>query len=108
MDAGFAGLLDAVNGLSEEQLTRVWYGDPSTSLRTGWTVRDIVAHVAGWHREEIAMLERMARGERPVPESVDYTDDDAWNARFAAKWRGGGAGGGGGGGGGGGEGEGGG
>ena len=79
MDAGFAGLMDAVNGLSEEQMTRVWYGD--------WSVRDIVAHVAGWHREEIAMLERMARGERPVPESVDYTDDDAWNARFAAKWR---------------------
>ena len=79
MDAGFAGLLDDVNGLSEEQMTRVWYGD--------WSVRDILAHVAGWHREEIAMLERMARGERPVPESVDYTDDDAWNARFAAKWR---------------------
>jgi hypothetical protein len=79
MDAGFAGLMDAVNGLSEEQMTRVWYGD--------WSVRDILAHVAGWHREEIAMLERMARGERPVPESADYTDDDAWNARFAAKWR---------------------
>jgi hypothetical protein len=79
MEAGFAALLDAVNGLSEEQMSRVWYGD--------WSVRDILAHVAGWHREEIAMLERMARGERPVPESADYTDDDAWNARFAAKWR---------------------
>ena len=79
MEAGFAGLLDAVSGLSDEQLTRAWYGD--------WSVRDILAHVAGWHREEIAMLERMARGERPVPESADYTDDDAWNARFAAKWR---------------------
>jgi len=79
MGAGFGGLLDAVNGLSEEQMSRVWYGD--------WSVRDILAHVAGWHREEIAMLERMARGERPVPESADYTDDDVWNARFAAKWR---------------------
>jgi hypothetical protein len=79
MDAGFAGLLDAVHGLSGERMTQVWYGD--------WCVRDILAHVAGWHREEIAMLERMARGERPVPESADYTDDDAWNARFAAKWQ---------------------
>ena len=79
MDAGFAALLDAVDGLYEEQMTRVWYGD--------WSARDILAHVAGWHREEIAMLERMARGERPVPESADYTDDDAWNARFVAKWR---------------------
>ena len=79
MEAGFAGLLDAVDGLTEEQMRQVWYGD--------WSVHDIMAHVAGWHREEIAMLERMARGERPVPESADYTDDDAWNARFAAKWR---------------------
>ncbi len=79
MEAGFAGLLSAVDGLSEEQMTRVWYGD--------WSVRDILAHIAGWHREEIAMLERLARGERPVPESADYTDDDAWNARFVAKWR---------------------
>ena len=79
MEAGFADLLSTVDGLSEEQMTRVWYGD--------WSVRDILAHVAGWHREEIAMLERMARGERPVPESADYTDDDAWNARFAARWR---------------------
>src|SRR3990170_8191827 len=79
MDAGFADLLSSVDGLSEEQMMRIWYGD--------WSVRDILAHIAGWHREEIAMLERMARGERPVPESADYTDDDAWNARFVAKWR---------------------
>jgi len=87
MEAGFDALLATVEGLSEEQMGRAWYGDPSTSLRTGWSVRDILAHVAGWHREEIAMLERMGRGERAVPESVDYTDDDAWNARFVAKWR---------------------
>ena len=87
MEAGFDSLLATVEGLSEEQMGRVWYGDPSTSLRTGWSVRDILAHVAGWHREEIAMLERMGRGERAVPESADYTDDDAWNARFVAKWR---------------------
>ena len=87
LDSGFAVLLNALDGLSEEQMTRVWYGDPSTSLRTGWSARDILAHIAGWHREEIAMMERMARGERAVPESADYTDDDAWNARFVAKWR---------------------
>ncbi|MDO8612772.1 MAG: ClbS/DfsB family four-helix bundle protein [Dehalococcoidia bacterium] len=79
MEAGFADLLSTVDGLSEEQMTRVWYGN--------WSVPDILAHIAGWHREEIAMLERIARGERPVPESADYTDDDAWNARFVAKWR---------------------
>jgi hypothetical protein len=29
-------------------------------------------------------LERMGRGERPTPEGVDYSDADAWNAKFAA------------------------
>jgi hypothetical protein len=28
-------------------------------------------------------MRRMARGEKPTPEGVDYTDSDAWNARFA-------------------------
>ena len=28
-------------------------------------------------------LQRMARGERPIPEGVSYDDVDAWNARFA-------------------------
>jgi hypothetical protein len=29
-------------------------------------------------------LERLARGERPLPEGVSYEDVDAWNARFVA------------------------
>jgi hypothetical protein len=32
-------------------------------------------------------LERLARGERPIPEGVRYDDVDAWNARFAAAAR---------------------
>ena len=32
-------------------------------------------------------MERMARGEKPTPEGVDYSDADAWNARFAAAMR---------------------
>jgi uncharacterized protein (TIGR03083 family) len=49
----------------------------------GWSVKEIVAHVAGWENEMVAALERMARGERPTPEGVDYSNPDAWNARFA-------------------------
>src|SRR3990172_2092465 len=75
MEAGFADLLSTVDGLSEEQMTRVWYGD--------WSVRDILAHVAGWHREMAQAFDRMARGERPVPEGVEYGDPNPWNARFA-------------------------
>src|SRR2546430_8700733 len=45
---------------------------------------DIVAHISGWHREMGPALERLARGEKPVPAGVSYDDVDAWNAKFAA------------------------
>ncbi len=79
LDVEFASLLAAVDGLSDEQMTRVWFGD--------WCVRDILAHIAGWHREMAGAFQRIARGERPAPDGVDYSDADAWNARFAAAHR---------------------
>ncbi len=79
LDAEFDNLLAAVDGLSDEQMLKVWYGD--------WSVRDILAHITGWHHEMDGALARIARGERPVPEGVDYSDADAWNARFTDTWR---------------------
>lgn len=70
---------DAIEGLNEEQLTAPWLGT--------WSVKEIVAHIVGWHREMRPALERMARGERPIPPGVSYEDVDAWNARFAAAAR---------------------
>lgn len=70
---------DALRGLNEAQMTEVWLGT--------WSVKDIVAHMSGWHHEMGAALERMVRGERPVPEGLSYDDVDAWNARFAAAVR---------------------
>lgn len=80
LDDEFAGFLDTIDGLSDEQMTNVWYGE--------WSVRDILAHIVGWHREEVAMLERMASGERPWAEGSGhpYNEGDAWNARFVEKW----------------------
>ncbi len=69
----------AIEGLNEEQLTQPWLGS--------WSVKEIVAHMVGWHREMGPALERMARGERPIPPGVSYEDVDAWNARFAAAAR---------------------
>jgi hypothetical protein len=66
---------EALHGLNEEQMAEVWLGT--------WSIKEIVAHMAGWHREMVPVLERLARGERPVPEGVSYDDVDAWNARFA-------------------------
>lgn len=74
---GFLDLVAAVEDLSEEQMTQPWYGE--------WGVREILAHVAGWHWEMEKALERISRGERPIPEGVDYGDADSWNAKFAER-----------------------
>ena len=70
---------EALQGLNEAQLTEVWLGT--------WSVKDIVAHIAGWHEELGPALERLSRGERPIPTGISYDDVDAWNARFAAARR---------------------
>src|SRR5262249_40241864 len=57
-------------------MTEVWLGT--------WSVKDIVAHMAGWHREMAPALERRARGEKPIPAGVSYDDVEEWNARFTA------------------------
>ena len=52
-----------------------------------WSVKDILAHVAAWLREGTGALERLARGERATPGSLD-DDVDARNARFVEQRRG--------------------
>ena len=70
-----AELRAAIVGLDEDRMHRVWLGT--------WGVRDILAHISGWHREMIPALARVARGEAPYAKGT-YDDFDAWNARFAA------------------------
>lgn len=77
LNDGFETLLASVEGLTDEQVSRKWYGD--------WGVRELLAHVSGWHREMAAAFERIARGERPIPEGVDYSDSDAQNAGFVSR-----------------------
>jgi hypothetical protein len=69
----YDGLKAAIKGLDEAQMSTVWLGS--------WGVREIVAHISGWHREMIPALERLRRGEAPYPDGA-YDDFDAWNARF--------------------------
>lgn len=66
---------ESLQGLNEEHLQEAWLGT--------WSVKDIVAHIVGWQVELAPALERLARGERPIPEGVSYEDVDAWNAKFA-------------------------
>ena len=72
----FQALKRAVAGLDESQLREVWCGT--------WSVREILGHISGWHREMLPAVERLARGEKPHAAGVSYNDVDAWNAKFAA------------------------
>lgn len=76
VQSSFNELLAAVQGLDERAMSARFYGD--------WNLKDILAHIAGWQRTMTAALQRMGRGERPTPEGVDYSDANAWNAKFAA------------------------
>ena len=79
VQSGFTDLVAAVEALDEHAMDVVFYGT--------WSVKDILAHVAGWQHTMTAAMERMARGERPTPEGVDYGDADAWNRKFASAMR---------------------
>ena len=69
----YAQLRAAVHGLDEHRMTEVWLGT--------WGVREIVAHIAGWHHEMLPALERVARGEAPYTDGT-YDDFDRWNKHF--------------------------
>ena len=74
LDAAFADLKSTYAGLTDANMTTVMQGR--------WSVKDMLGHIAGWHREMVPALERLAHGEKPTPEGVDYSDPDPWNARF--------------------------
>ena len=69
----YDGFKAAIKGLDEAQMSQVWLGR--------WGVREILAHMTGWHREMIPALERLGRGEAPYSDGA-YDDLDRWNARF--------------------------
>ena len=56
----------------------------SESMLGTWNLSQLLAHMGGWFKEMTEAMERVGRGERPVPEGVDYSNADSWNARFAA------------------------
>jgi len=72
-DEAFAELRRAVEGLTDEEMRRVWLGT--------WGVREILIHISGWHEAMTPALGRIAKGEAPYPVGT-YDDFDAWNARF--------------------------
>jgi predicted RNase H-like HicB family nuclease/uncharacterized damage-inducible protein DinB len=73
-----AGLLEQLTGLNEQTLT-------GATVVEGWTILDLLAHIAAWDRWENEAMHRMAAGEEPDFSALD--DFDTSNAAFVAAWR---------------------
>ena len=80
LDQGLADLKKTYEGADEDQLSQVALDQ--------WSVKDVLAHITGWHYETSRMFDRMLRGERPTPEGVDYSNPDTWNAQFVEQRKG--------------------
>jgi hypothetical protein len=81
LDAAYESFLQEVQGLSNDQFHHKFVDD-------AWGVKEIVAHLTGWHGEIGGGFERMARGERPVPEGQDWNNPDTMNEIYAERSRG--------------------
>jgi len=73
-----AGLLWQCIGLNERMLTEV-------PVLGGWTIKDMLAHIAAWDRWELREMKRMANGE--APDLTAVRDVDGFNAAVVAAWR---------------------
>ena len=76
LDRAYQSFHGKIAGLDDEAYMERWLGD--------WNLSQLLAHMGGWFKEMTGAMERVGRGERPTPEGVDYSDSDAWNAKFAA------------------------
>lgn len=75
--AAYSEFKQAIADLSEEQWTKPFMDD--------WSVREVVGHIAGWHEQLTIGYQRMAQGQRPTPEGVDWSDTQGFNMRFAQR-----------------------
>lgn len=76
LDAAHHQFRSTVEDLDERAFDTKW-------IDGKWGVREIAAHLTGWHGKLASGLERMSRGERPVPEGEDWSDPQPYNEIFA-------------------------
>ena len=78
LDESRQELLASFQGLSQDQL--------QAPLPEGWSVKDILAHVAMWNEVELADMRRASRGDKPALASFDSPLVDKWNeVQFAVR-----------------------
>ena len=75
LDDRYNALHALVGGIDEPHGT--WQG-----VVGSWSVVNVLQHIDGWLVEMGEGLQRLARGERAMREGADYSNADAWNAKF--------------------------
>jgi uncharacterized protein (TIGR03083 family) len=70
-------LLEAIDGLSDDQMTE-------PSLAGGWSVKDVLHHLAMWEAEMVKLLWQAAQGARPTTIHFAHADVDKVNAAWHA------------------------
>jgi hypothetical protein len=76
VEAARAELLAAIEGLSEEQMTKV-------PVAGDWTLKEILAHIAGWTVWDLAAVRGILAGD--TPDFAPIADVDAFNAALVAE-----------------------
>lgn len=71
--AARARLLEAIAGLSDEDMLRVG----AVGI---WSVKDVLAHLVSWQAELVTALARLDQSGQHVPQIVEIEDIDEWNA----------------------------
>lgn len=79
LDASRAALLDAIDGLSPEQML-------APNAVGEWSVRDILQHLSVWEAELVRLLVHVDQRRKPIgPSFVPNPDFDTINARWHAE-----------------------
>ncbi len=76
LEQAYSAFRAKIAHLSDDAFQEQWLGS--------WNLSELLAHMTGWFKEMGGALDRVGRGERPTPEGVDFSNADAWNAKFAA------------------------
>jgi uncharacterized damage-inducible protein DinB len=77
LEFGRSKLLQAIEGLSQRELTQV-------PVYQDWTIKDVLAHVIGWDQRVLKTLPLMLQNRASEVASVEV---DAYNQESVAAWR---------------------
>ncbi|MBN1203263.1 MAG: ClbS/DfsB family four-helix bundle protein [Anaerolineae bacterium] len=70
--AARSALLDAIDGLGEDQMLQV-------GACGFWTVKDVLAHLVAWEAELVTALSKLEQHQKHPPRIVEINDIDEWN-----------------------------